>query len=156
MKNHFPLRSKRKTLLYAILLAGMLLCTFLHALSFFKGEKVHQVVITLRAEHLSAEVCEAISKEERLLLDGRFALSIGEAMIYPTPLRFYDSRAGCEFTVPSKKYSDLEITLYASARSHPYGVALYGVRTINVGMNLSLYGEKSKLYGRCIDIRVLE
>jgi hypothetical protein len=131
-------------------------CILLHVFALLQGDGKGEVEITLRAQHLTEEVCEALAEEQTLLLDGRFALYKIEQHISPSLLRFYDVDEQCEFTVPSKKYSDLEITLYTVAREHPFGMALYGVRTVNVGMHLSLFGEKTKVYATCIGIQPLK
>ncbi len=111
-----------------------------------------EVTFTIRCEHLGAEVCEAIATEEIFYLDGRFPLYVNEISFSPTLLRFYDGEEKCEFTVPSKKYSTLTLSLSAPARTHSYGAAVGGVRTVNVGMGLSLYGDRTKLYGVCTEL----
>lgn len=144
---------KRHPFFFGMLLFSLSLCISLHLYQVLREENVEEIEITLRAEHLPPEVCEALASEERLLLDGRFSLCMVDTFASPTPLRFYDANDHCEFTVPSKKYTDVDITLRAVAREHPFGAALYGVRTVNVGMHLSLYGERCKIYGTCIDLR---
>ena len=145
---------KRHPILYSTLFFCLSLCVLLHLFELLHRQKSRELELVLRAEHLPPELCLALEDEECFLLDGRFALYKTEAVSSPTLLRFYDAADQCEFTVPSKKYSDVEITLHAVAREHPFGMALYGVRTVNVGMHLSLFGQRCKIYALCTELRV--
>lgn len=156
MMRHAFAALRRHGVFYGILFFALSLCLSLHVFNLLHKQSEHPIEITLHAEHLPPEVCEAIVGEQRLLLDGRFALYKVDELLSPTLLRFYDANDKCEFTVTSKKYSDLEITLQAVAREHPFGMALYGVRTVNVGMHLALFGERTKIYGTCVGMRVLD
>lgn len=119
-------------------------------------EKEHEVEIDLvvSASMLFPELCDVLAEEEVFLLDGRFPLQVLDCTRSPSLLRFYDGEKECEFTIPSKKYSDCEITLRARAREHPFGYALKGVRTVNVGMGATLFGKECKLYGKISSISV--
>ena len=156
MRPFFKGASRRHGVLIGILLFGLSLCISLHLVALIYKEQEHAVEIKILAERLPPEVCEAIKNEEKLMLDGRFALYKSKEAFSPTLLRFYDAEELCEYSVPSKKYSNLEITLQAAARRSSFGAALYGVRTVNVGMRLSLYGERTKLFATCIEIRILD
>ena len=147
---------QRRGIFFGILLLGLSFAVFAHVFTLLRKEKEQPIEITLLSEHLPPEICDALQHEERFLLDGRFALYTVDLQVRPTLLRFYDGSQGCEFTVPSKKYSDCELTLQTVAARTPFGVALCGVRTVNVGMKLSFFGERTKLYGTCINIRSLE
>lgn len=109
----------------------------------------HFVFVT---EQAFSELCEAIEEEEVFYLDGRFPLEVLSCTQRPSLLRFYDGERGVEFTVPSALYSDYEITLRAKAREHPFGYALGGVRTVNVGMGVVLFGENCKVYGKFVSL----
>lgn len=147
---------KRYAVLCGALSFALSCCVLFHLFSLIYEKEACEVEITLSAQHLPPELCEALEGEQTLLLDGRFALFKTNEVFSPTLLRFYDSKEGCEFTVMSKKYSDLTLTLRSVGRKGSFGIALYGVRTVNKGMSLSLFGEKSKLFGTCIGVRIIE
>ena len=147
--------SVARSVLAGLLVLFLSLCLFFHILE--RRQKAHEVNIRLELsiEHLIPEVCEALEGEEMLLLDGRFPLRISSSTSTPSLLRFYDATKECEFTVPSKKYSDYKIVLETTAREHPFGYAVGGVRTVNVGMGLTLLGQRCKIYGTLSSLEVL-
>ena len=146
---------KRKSLLFGVLTLAFSLTLFFHILSLRQEKNEVEISITLTAMQISPELGEQLEKEDTLSLDGRFPLLVTSCTASPSLLRFYDGERACEFTVPSKKYSDYQLTLTAKARAHEFGYALGGVRTVNVGMGVTLFGKTSKIYGTISALKVI-
>ncbi len=136
-----------KSLLVGALTLMLSLVLFLHFSARSYREHEVEIELVIVSERLFPELCEVLCEEEILSLDGRFPLEVISCRQTSSLLRFYDGEGGYEFTVPSKKYSDYEITLRTKAREHPFGYALFGVRTVNVGMGVTLLGSRCKIYG---------
>lgn len=152
------MKNKNKTLLS--LLAGFFilalsLTLFFHIVTRLQRKNEVKVHLVVSLSSLFPELCEALDLEEKLLLDGRFPLEVVDCTLTPSLLRFYNGADGLEFTVPSSRVKDATLVLTGKARAHPFGYALGGVRTVNVGMNITLYGERCKIYGRVSSIQVL-
>ena len=152
------MKKKRKALVVSLLsgigILSLSLVLFLHIS--MRQQKINEVDVqfVFVTERAFPELCEAIVGEEVFYLDGRFPLEVLSCAERPSLLRFYDGERGVEFTVPSSMYSDFEITLRAPAREHPFGYALGGVRTVNVGMGVVLFGENCKVYGKIVALCV--
>ena len=146
-------RHARSLLLGALSLMLSLVLFFQISRQLYRTHEV-EVELVVTARELFAEQCEALEEENVLFLDGRFPLALSRTFSSPSLLRFYDSERGSEFTVPSVRYSDYELTLHATGREHAFGVAIAGVRTVNVGMSLTLYGANCKIYGTVSELSV--
>ena len=136
-----------RSLLLGLLTLALSLSLFLHILTLVYRKHEVEIELTVSLSSLMPELATALEEETVLSLDGRFPLSVRSLTLTPSLLRFYDAAVGCEFTVPSRKYSDSELILTAKAREHPFGYALGGVRTVTVGSGVTLYGERCKIYG---------
>ena len=152
------MRSKKtlRALLSGILFLALSLTVFFSVAARIHRENEVELRITLSISSLLPALCDALSDEEMLYLDGRFPLEVSACTLSPSLLRFYDGTRQCEFTVPSTRTKDATLTLIATARAHPFGYALGGVRTVNVGMSLTLYGKRCKIFGQVCAIEVLD
>ena len=143
------------SLLTGLLTLALSLTIFFHISSRMRREHEVEVRLTLTLSSLSPEICDALCSEGEFLLDGRFPLAVSNFSLTPSLLRFYDFTKRCEFTIPSARKKDATLELTSKARSHPFGYALGGIRTVNVGMNVTLYGKRCKAFGRIDTIDVL-
>lgn len=140
-------KRRARSFLVGILSLMLSVVLFLHICQRSYQKNEVDLVLVVVARELFREQSEALVGEEVLFLDGRFPLSVLQYVRTPSVLRFYDGEAQCEFTTPSGKYSDYEITLLSSAREHSFGFAIGGLRTVTVGTGITLYGERCKVYG---------
>ena len=144
-----------RSLVVGLLMLALSLTVFFHSARRKYREDEVEVRLSVSLSSLFPELTEALLLEDTFLLDGRFALAVEDCALTPSLLRFYDGTEHLEFTVPSARKKDATLLLTGKARQHSFGYALGGVRTVNVGMNLTLYGERCKIYGRVSAIEVL-